>query len=78
MFAEANSKNYLTTKGNIAGAAPQIFCAGTDTNIDLSLLPKGTGKIQLSTPYVNTPSAITGYIEIKDNSGVIRKLAVIS
>lgn len=78
VFAESNSKNYLTAKGNIAGGAPQIFCAGTDTNIDLSLLPKGTGKIQLSTPYVNTPSTITGYIEIKDNSGVIRKLAVIS
>ena len=35
--------NYLTLLGNITTAAPQIQAVGTDTNINLVLVPKGTG-----------------------------------
>ena len=37
--------NYATFTGNVAGSAPIFGVAGSDTNIDLTLTPKGTGKI---------------------------------
>lgn len=48
------------------------------TNRDLKLSPKGAGKVMFGTVQpITAPMAVTGYIEIKDASGVIRKLAVI-
>ena len=35
--------NYATATGSITGAAPAFGVEGTDTNIDLTLTPKGTG-----------------------------------
>ena len=40
--------NYLDLNGNIASNAPSIAVAGTDTNIDLALTPKGTGKVVIT------------------------------
>jgi hypothetical protein len=50
------------------------------TDVDFVIAPQnsaGNGRVKFGT-YVNTPSAVTGYIEIKDIAGNIRKLAVIS
>ena len=52
----------------------------TGTDVDFAITPQnsaGNGRVRFGT-YVNTPSAVTGYIEIKDIAGNIRKLAVIS
>jgi phosphotransferase system HPr-like phosphotransfer protein len=40
--------NYLQLTGAIATAAPVLSAQGTDTNIDLTLSPKGTGKVLLT------------------------------
>jgi hypothetical protein len=37
--------NYTTATGNVAGASPSFSVAGSDTDIDLTLTPKGTGKL---------------------------------
>ena len=71
------SVNFMQIQSNIAGAAPNVSCLGTDTNIDLALTPKGTGNVRFGT-YTGTISAITGYIEIKDAGGTIRRLAVVA
>jgi len=60
-----------------ASQGPIISSIGDAANLDLNLVPKGTGRIKMGT-YVNTPLAITGYIEIKDASGNLRKLAVVN
>ena len=53
--------------------------AGTgDANIDITFTPKGTGNVRFGTHAAVAAEVITGYITIKDSSGTLRKLAVIS
>lgn len=53
--------------------------AGTgDDNLDVRLTPAGTGNVRFGTHTATSDTAISGYIEIKDAGGTIRKLAVIS
>lgn len=70
--------NYLTITGNGAGGAPIIGAAGNDANIDIYFTPKGTGVMRFGTLTASSDVAISGYITIKDSSGVSRKLAVIT
>ena len=67
--------NYLDVWGSIAGAAPSVRVAGTDTDIDLTLTPKGTGRVRFGT-YTGTILTPTGFIEIKDSGGTTRRLLV--
>ncbi|CAB4133502.1 hypothetical protein UFOVP250_213, partial [uncultured Caudovirales phage] len=48
----ANAVNYASITGSAAGAAPAFSVAGTDTNIDLALTPKGTGRVTTSATLV--------------------------
>ena len=77
----SSSGNLIQVQGAAAGSSPSISAisgtSGTDTNIDLTLTPKGTGRVQFGT-YTATVSSITGYIEIKDSGGTVRRLAVVS
>jgi hypothetical protein len=70
--------NYLQATGGITGAAATLSAGGTDTNIDISFVPKGTGRVKYGTHTANADAPITGYIEIVDSGGTIRKLAVIT
>ena len=67
--------NRLRANGALAGAAPVLDAVGSDTNIDLSLTPKGTGNVRFGT-YTGTILTPTGYIEIKDSGGTTRRLLV--
>lgn len=59
----ASPANYLTLNGNTAGSPVQITAAGSDSNVGLSLITKGTSPIYMSTgggiqaELINTPSA---------------------
>jgi hypothetical protein len=55
-----------------------ITTRGASTNIDLQFLPKGTGKIKYGSPVAITTETLSSYIEIKDQSGNIRKLAIVA
>jgi hypothetical protein len=48
----ANAVNYLKVKAGIAGSSPTITAIGTDTNIDINLIPKGTGKLKVNSKEV--------------------------
>jgi hypothetical protein len=72
-----NRTNYISAFGAGTGASPSFLSQGGDTNIDLTLTPKGTGNVRFGT-YTGTISAITGYIEIKDSGGTVRRLAVVA
>jgi hypothetical protein len=67
--------NYATVTGNVASSSPVFSVAGTDTNIDLTLTPKGTGNVRFGT-YTGTILTPTGYVEIKDSGGTVRRLLV--
>lgn len=75
--ASTSLANYLQVAGTVAGTAPVLSAQGSDTNIDLTLTPKGTGLVQFGTRTASADAAITGYIEIKDSGGTIRRLAII-
>jgi hypothetical protein len=57
------------------GVAPKVSAGGTDTNIDLTLTPKGTGLVRFGTYTAGAPTA-TGYISIKAADGTTYKVLV--
>jgi hypothetical protein len=67
--------NFLDASGSAAGSAPILSAQGSDTNIDLALTPKGTGNVRFGT-YTGTVLTPTGFIEIRDAGGTIRRLLV--
>jgi hypothetical protein len=73
--AVSSTVNYITANGSIAGASPSFVAAGTDTDIDLTLTPKGAGNIRFGT-YTAGVLTPTGYITIKDSGGTTRRLLV--
>ena len=75
--------NYPLVNGTTAGSHLVAFGAnqtGGDTNIDVAIVPKGTGYFQFggTTGSYNATSGITqaGYISIKDSSGTVRRLLI--
>jgi hypothetical protein len=42
-LTNANAVNYFTVAGNATGTGPSMYASGTDTNIDIQYIPKGTG-----------------------------------
>lgn len=70
--------NYLKVDGSLTTNAPVLSAQGTDTNIDLTLTPKGTGNVRFGTFTANMALVVQGYVEIKDAGGTVRKLAVIA
>jgi hypothetical protein len=78
---EINHTASATSRLGVTGNAldqPKLFASGSASNIDIHLQPKGTGKVLIG-PYTSSGDvAITGYIEVKDSSGSVRKLAVIN
>jgi len=71
----ASAVNNLQATGSAAGSAPSFSAIGTDTDIDITLTPKGAGVVQFGT-YTGTILTPTGYITIKDSGGTTRRLLV--
>lgn len=74
----ANAANYLQLLPGTAGSWVQIVAAGTDTDVDIQLTTKGAGRVRLGASASNADAPITGYIEVKDTTGTVRKLAYIA
>ena len=71
------NEDFLSSEFITAGRV-HLVARGVSTNIDVAISPKGTGKIRYGTHVASSDTPVTGYIEIKDASGVTRRLAVIS
>ena len=71
----ASAVNRLQATGSAAGASPVLSAIGTDTDIDLTLTPKGTGNVKFGT-YTAGVLTATGYVTIKDSGGTTRRLLV--
>jgi hypothetical protein len=67
--------NFHQFTGSATGFGVVHSAAGSDTNIDLTLTPKGTGNVRFGT-YTGTILTPTGYVEIKDSGGTVRRLLV--
>lgn len=51
---------------------------GASANIDVHIEPKGTGVLRVGTHTASADAPVSGYITIRDTSGTVRKLAVIT
>lgn len=76
-----DASNY--TRGALSAASATVKLAaesaGTGAaDIDIELTPKGTGRVKFGTLTTLGTETVTGYIEIKDSGGTVRKLAVVS
>lgn len=69
--------NNFQLVGAATGNPPELRAIGDDANVSLRLVPKGTGKVRFGTRTASGDVAITGYIEIEDNGGTVRRLAVV-
>jgi hypothetical protein len=74
----ANTANYIRINSSIIGNAPAIISEGTDTNIDIELRPKGTGRVLIGEFTSGPDASINGYITVKDSNGNSRKIATIA
>lgn len=74
----ASAVNYLYLTGAATGNAVTVSAAGSDSNIDFAITPKGTGNVRFGTHSAIAAETVTGYITIKDSAGNTRKLAVLS
>jgi hypothetical protein len=74
----ANAVNFCVITNSVTGAGPSLSSAGTDTDIDLRLIPKGAGVVRYGTHSAIGVETVTGFITIKDNGGTTRKIAVVS
>jgi hypothetical protein len=71
--------NYAHAYGSNSGSGLAVMEAkGTDTNVSLRLLTKGTGTVSFGSFTSNADTAVTGYILITDAAGNQRKLATIA
>jgi hypothetical protein len=71
----ASSVNQLQLTGSATTNPIALTAIGTDANIDLRLVPKGTGVVRFGT-YTAGAVAQAGYITVKDSGGTTRRLLV--
>ena len=74
----ASAVNTIDLSGSATGNAVTASAAGSDSNIDFAITPKGTGVLRFGTHSAIAAETVTGYITIKDSAGNTRKLAVLS
>jgi hypothetical protein len=71
-FAEtASAVNEITVTNSATGNAPEIASSGDDTNIDLKLTPKGTGKLNLDGIKFPNADGSSGQALTTNGSGIL-------
>lgn len=74
----ASAVNYPQIVASATGGPLQFLAQGSDTNIDIWLRTKGSGRVMFGTRTASADAPVSGYIEILDSGGNLRKLAVIT
>lgn len=76
----ASGVNWIDIYPAVTGGAVRVVAASTtDTHVDLLLTPQGAnGRLSFGSHSAIGAETVTGYIEIKDSGGTVRKLAVVS
>jgi hypothetical protein len=71
-FAEtASAVNEITVTNSATGNAPEIAATGDDTNIDLKITPKGTGKLNLDGIKFPNADGSSGQALTTNGSGIL-------
>jgi hypothetical protein len=75
---ESAPVNYLEVINANAGSPVRVVGSGADVHVDIALQPKGSGRVWAGPYTTHADVAIVGCIELKDSTGVVRKVAVIA
>ena len=70
--------NRVRLEGGTAGQPISVRVDGSDADVDIALTPKGAGRLRFGNHIATADAPITGYLELKDSGGTVRKLAVIA
>jgi len=71
----SNGVNGIGIQPTVSGnGSSNVFARGSDSNLDFFIIPKGTGMVKFGTHTGSGDVACNGFIEIRDASGVVRKL----
>lgn len=74
-----DNTNGFDIKGQDDGTSPVLEARGAnDSNVDIRLVPKGTGLVRFGSFTSSGDVAVNGYVSIKDSGGTTRKLATIA
>ena len=57
MEATASAVNEFTSNNAITGAGPSLSATGSDTNININLIPKGSGKVDIQGGFMTSGTA---------------------
>lgn len=76
--ANQSSTGDFAVLGSAAVGRCNLTAVGQSANIDIHLETKGTGVVRFGTRYALGAEVLSGYIEVRDSGGTVRKLAVIS
>lgn len=68
--------NSLQATGSVTGSSPRLLVSGTDTNVDLTLVPQGTGVLRFGSFTAGGDTVSNGFITIKDSGGTLRKIMI--
>lgn len=64
----ASTVNYVGVLATATGVSPRVYASGTDVDVDLSLVPKGAGYLNLGGPALTgTAGTQAGFILLKYN-----------
>lgn len=66
--------NRIDVTGAVSGGAPSLAASGADANIDLTLTPKGSGRLRFGAYTAASGLTASGCIEVKDAGGTVRRL----
>lgn len=76
--ASTGTANQIRVYSTATTEPPIIQAGGTDTDIDIRLVPKGSGYVRFGGFGASADVPVTGYVTIKDDTGTLRKLAVVA
>ncbi len=64
----AHNTNSVSMYGNVTGQSPYIQASGSDTNVSLGILAKGTGTVNVTSPLsVSTTATVNGGLSVGGN-----------
>jgi hypothetical protein len=72
----ANAVNYVQIDANITGGTVGISAQGSDANIHVRVIPKGTGSVQLGATFTAGAVSQTGYVTMLDAGGTPRRFLI--
>lgn len=71
--ATASAVNYLQIQNKATGGNPSISVLGSDSNISLTLIPKGTGAVNIYSSTGNTPALQAAGADTNHNLNLVPK-----